>query len=286
MSMVVENVKSNIPKLDIFVRRASGRENKGKIASLHYHDELEFLMVHSGRFSCRVDGKDYIASESDVIFINAGVPHETEALEDRTRVSLIQFRESRYLDTEIRKIIKYSVKFQNWEGDGVRIIRSHELFETLDALLTECEEKKNAYEIMARSLVLKIIGTLYRTGILSNAEQVFASPTVQKILPALSAINERFAENICLDDISSLLGFDRSYFCRIFKSATGATFTEYLNFVRICKAEKLLSKTDESILDISADVGFSSVSYFNKIFKKYKNCSPSFYRSAKYCKNI
>ena len=286
MNMMVENVKSNIPKLDIYARRTSGRRDKGKIASLHYHDELEFLMVHSGRFLCRVDGKDYIATDSDVIFINAGVPHETENLEDGTRVSLIQFRESRYLNTEIRKIIKYSVKFQNWEGEPVRIIRSRELFETLEALLLECEEKKNAYEIMARSLVLKIIGTLYRERILSDGEQVFASSAVQKILPALSTINEKYAENISLDDISALLGFDRSYFCRIFKSATGATFTEYLNFVRICKAEKLLSTTDSSILDISADVGFSSVSYFNKIFKKYKNCSPSFYRSAKYCKNM
>ena len=83
-----------------------------------------------------------------------------------------------------------------------------------------------------------------------------------------------------------MMGFDRSYFCRIFKSAIGATFTEYLNFVRICKAEKKLATTSESILEISAEVGFSSVSYFNKIFKKYKNCSPSAYRSTAYCNNM
>ena len=83
-----------------------------------------------------------------------------------------------------------------------------------------------------------------------------------------------------------MLNFDPSYFCRIFKQATGATFTEYINFVRVCKAERMLARSDVSILDISEAVGFSSVSYFNRIFKKYKSCSPRFYRGAKYGENI
>ena len=152
--------------------------------------------------------------------------------------------------------------------------------------MTECEQKRDAYEIFVRSHVLGVIGYLYRNGILSNGEQVFASSAIQKILPVMTYINQNFAEDLSLEDMSAMLGFDRSYFCRIFKTATGATFTEYLNFVRICKAEKKLCDGEKSILDISSEVGFSSVSYFNKVFKKYKNCSPSFYRSAKYAKNL
>ena len=137
-----------------------------------------------------------------------------------------------------------------------------------------------------RANILKILGLLYREGILSDGEQFYASSSVQKILPALIHINQHYSEDITLEEISAMLGFDRSYFCRIFKSAIGATFTEYLNFVRVCKAEKMLSSTSDSILEISANVGLSSVSYFNRLFKKYKNCSPSFYRSARYCNNI
>ena len=73
-----------------------------------------------------------------------------------------------------------------------------------------------------------------------------------------------------------------SYFCRIFKRASGSGFIDYLNFVRICKSEKLLAAGTKSILDVSYDVGFSSVSYFNRIFKKYKNCTPTEYRRAQY----
>ena len=50
----------------------------------------------------------------------------------------------------------------------------------------------------------------------------------------------------------------------------------------LAKAEKLLAKTQRSILEISEAVGFSSVSYFNRIFKRYRGCSPRGYRGARY----
>ena len=284
--MKVENIKSNIPKLNICVRHMNHYIKPCKIAQLHYHDELEFLPVFNGTFCCKVDGIDYIAHAGEIIFINSGVPHETECLEPETRSGLLQFRESSYLDRDIQKVIKYSVKFQNLDGAPVLILKSKEIYAAISRIFIESQEKQNAYEVMIKSHILRIIAQLYRDGILSDGEQVYASAAVQKILPAMMYINQHYGEEVTLEAVSGMMGFDRSYFCRIFKSATGATFTEYLNFVRICKAEKMLSSTTRSILDISADVGFCSVSYFNKLFKKYKNCSPSFYRTAKYCNNI
>jgi AraC-like DNA-binding protein len=55
-----------------------------------------------------------------------------------------------------------------------------------------------------------------------------------------------------------------------------------LNFVRIYNAEKLLVRTDLPILDISMEVGFSSISYFNRMFRRFKSCSPNHYRHAQY----
>ena len=281
-----QNIKFNIPKLAIFAKRDEKNHPHGRVSELHYHDELEFLLIHSGKLSCRVDGLDYYAEAGEIVFVNAGIPHETFSYSSDTRYDLVQFRESQFVNTEIRKIIKYSVKFQSWEGAPVRILHSPEIAAALGAIVTECENERRAYEILVRSYILKIIGLLYRDKILYDGEEVFSTDAVQKILPALTHINANYHEDIRLEDMSSLLGFDRSYFCRVFKLATGATFTEYLNFVRICKAEKLLATTTDTVLDISASVGFSSVSYFNRIFKKYKNSSPSVYRSAKYCKDI
>ena len=110
--MRIENVKPNIPKLDICARKGAPTAKLGQVAALHYHDELEFLPVFKGSFLCRVDGVDYIAKEGEIIFINAGVPHETYSIEIGTVTALVQFRESNYINTEIRKIIKI-----NGEGE-------------------------------------------------------------------------------------------------------------------------------------------------------------------------
>lgn len=276
-----ETVKSNVPKTTIHARTPNERHAKGVVSTLHYHDELELLPVYAGVFACTVDGVDYVAKAGQVIFINSGVPHATHTIEESIN-GILQFRESDFLDAEISKIVKYSVRFQGLDDAPVRVIDDPELFSVVDGILKESAGKNTAYEMFVKSGVFRLLGMLYRMELLSDSERVFNTKEVQKILPILAYINANYYENITLEDASARLNFDSSYFCRLFKSATGATFTEYLNFVRVCKAEKLLSKTQDSILEISEAVGFSSVSYFHRIFKKYRNCSPRYYRSAKY----
>lgn len=279
--MTKQLVKSNVRGTTVRVGEMT-QQRIGQVSKLHYHDELEFLLVDSGCFICVVDGVEYLAEEGEVIFINSGIPHSTYCYTNGTVVGLLQFKESDFLNTEITKIIKYSVKFQGLGDSPVRIFHNPVILSALKDIFTENEEQKKAHDIFIRSSVLRILGELYRGEILSDSEQVYNTKGVQKILPALAYINSNYNEDVTLESVAAQINFDHSYFCRIFKQAIGATFTEYLNFVRICKAERLLSQTDKSILEISEAVGFSSVSYFNRIFKKYRNCSPKYYRSARY----
>ena len=280
--MYNEQIRSSVPKTPV---HASAYPTKlsaaGSIVGLHYHDELEFVIVYEGRFAITVDGEEYFAEGGDVVFVGSGVPHSTRYVTP-SKTGLIQFRENDFLSSSITKIIKYTVKYNNLSESKIRIIRSPELFGSLDRLLLESDSKEGAFEMFVRSEVYKILGLLYREGILLDTERFFASKEIQKILPALEYVNKNYADNVTLEDASSILGFDVSYFCRIFKSATGRTFTEYLNFVRICKAEKLLSETDKSILEISEAVGFSSMSYFNRVFRRIRNSSPGSYRLAEH----
>lgn len=281
-----EIVKRNVTKMSIFAGPGAIMHEGRRISTLHRHEELEFLPIYQGCFHCYSEnGTRYDATEGDVIFVNSGVPHAT-ACEDETRCGLLQFKQKDFLDTEIERVIRYSTRLDSLSEDGVRVLRDPALFSAINTVFTEIAEKKIAYEMFAKARVYDILGILYRGGILSDAERVYNSKEVQKILPALSYINEKYAEDIDLSEISTLLGFDPSYFCRIFKSAIGATFTEYLNFVRICKAEKMIAKGENSILEIADAVGFSSVSYFNRIFRKYHSCSPSYYRTVQYKNHI
>ena len=257
----------------------------GIISSPHRHDELELLLIYSGVFCVNVQGKDYVGKAGDVIFVNSGVPHATRAIEPST-TGLLQFKQTNFLDADVARIIKYSVRLSDLSGEPVKILRAPELFASIKEIFDESVAKRTAYDFFIKSGIYKIMGILYREQVLSDAEKLYSTKEMQKILPALVYINSSYAEDVTLEQASAKLNFDPSYFCRLFKSAVGATFTEYLSFVRICKAEKLLSETNDSIIAISEAVGFSSVSYFNRIFKRFRGCTPRYYRATKYRNNM
>ena len=278
-----EKITSNIPKL--FVKVSGGKNvisnYLGVISHWHYHDELELLPVYSGEMVIGFEEEELVARAGDVIFVNAGAPHRTYSNIPRAS-GLVQFRESDYINGELPKIIRYSRKMYGASNPPVSIIHDEKLLDTVTEIIEEGKSGAPASDFFVKSAIYKVLGILYRMGILQDADSLLAERDVQKILPVLSYINTNYSENIKLSDVASLLSFDESYFCRLFKNAMGTTFTEYLNFVRICKAEKLLKKTQDSILEISESVGFSSVSYFNRIFKKYRHISPRAYRGMLY----
>lgn len=284
--MFNQTIKGNIPNSSIMVSGPpmGAPSPEGRASSIHYHDELELIQIYEGDFVCRVADKDYRATAGQVIFVNSRVPHETFR-HTPCRTGLLQFRESEFSEGELSRIVRYSLRFQSQLSHPVAVFDSPYLFAVLEELMSEERQKAPSYEMFVKAGVYRALGYLYREGVLSDAERMSNTREVQRILPLLSYVNENFAEDITLERASEMLGFDRSYFCRIFKAATGATFTEYLNFVRICKAEKRLQKTRDSILEVSEAVGFSSVSYFNRIFRKYRNCSPRFYRTV-LCSNM
>ena len=84
---------------------------------------------------------------------------------------------------------------------------------------------------------------------------------------------------ITLDDLASYVGMNRTYFCLFFKKHFHRSMTEYINERKVGLSSGMLLGTDKPIGVISAECGFTSVTYFNRIFRKIKGMSPSRYRS-------
>lgn len=256
-------------------------------SALHMHDELEFLYIEAGKFSCTANDTTYIASQGDIVFVNSRVPHTTYAYTSNTFVSMLQFSPDSLSNDSVINISKYLSRFININKEhAVLFISSDPDTEELKTYLTtifyEYRNKKPAYELYIKAQLCNIIAFLSRNDILTDSSIFFNEKTISKVMPALNYIDAHYSEQIQLDDLSRLLNLNQSYFCRLFKQATNSTFIEYLNFVRVCKAERMLSATTDSIGDISLNLGFASVSYFNKIFRRFKGCTPTEYRKSKY----
>lgn len=93
-------------------------------------------------------------------------------------------------------------------------------------------------------------------------------------------VNEKLfcEQEISRETVARAIGTNRTYLARSIKSATGKTFSEYINDLRTVYAAKLLSTTDEPLDMIGTLVGFRSKSAYYRAFSAAYNCSPSEYR--------
>ena len=101
------------------------------------------------------------------------------------------------------------------------------------------------------------------------------SPYVKK---AVEYCIKNFDSHISIDLICDELNINKSYFCKIFKSETGYTFTNYLNIFRVEKSKNLLKNPNMSLLDVAVRVGFNSQNYYSSVFKKITNKTPLEYK--------
>lgn len=91
---------------------------------------------------------------------------------------------------------------------------------------------------------------------------------------------------LSIDIVAESVKLSCSYFGKLFKSISGTSYNEYLNSVRLEKARKLLSETDEPALNICKTVGFNNVAYFSTIYKKKYGVPPALHREHMTIKNI
>jgi AraC-like DNA-binding protein/ligand-binding sensor protein len=98
------------------------------------------------------------------------------------------------------------------------------------------------------------------------------------ITQAKNFIQEHQSEELSLGRVAKAVHTSTFYFCKMFKRTTGLHFTQYLSRVRIEKAKNLLLNPNLRVSEIAYEVGFQSLTHFNRVFKKVVGQSPTTYR--------
>ena len=107
-------------------------------------------------------------------------------------------------------------------------------------------------------------------------QQKNAEPPIIK--RAKEYIHEHHTEQLTLARAAKAVNMSTFYFCKMFKKVTDINFTDYLSRVRIEKAKNLLLNPNLRVSEIAYEVGFQSLTHFNRIFRKIGGESPSAYR--------
>ena len=98
------------------------------------------------------------------------------------------------------------------------------------------------------------------------------------VVKILNYIDDNLYKRITMDEISSIFYFNKDYLMRIFKKELDITIMDYINKRRIYNSLDLLKHSDDLVIKIALNSGYSSLEYYSETFTKVLGVSPLTYR--------
>lgn len=239
--------------------------NKSKSFNfIHWHENIEILFFEDGIGEVLVGENIVNSKKGDVIIVNSEELHSIKALTDEVMYSCL------IIDKKTCEQFGFYIDEQYVNT----IVNDKRLYKCLDVIKKEFFEKNKYYAPAIMSAVIKILTILYRY---YSSEESYSSQSKNIIMvkAGIKYIKKHFKEQLTVEDIADYAGYSKYYFCRCFKEITGYTVNSYINTIRVDHAHNLLSKQGMSVSEVSEECGFSDISYFTKIFKKYASVLPS-----------
>lgn len=203
--------------------------------------------------------------------------NKDEAIMDQLELAILQQNEKSFLDLLNRlfrgdlSIMQYHLNLYSAISLLIRLYDRESV-----AILKEINELLTGNGIMNTTLIKNFFygkfgdfaGSRRDTGETGNGY-------IEKIE---AYIVSRYHTNFSLDELADHVGLSKQYICSIIKQHYQTTFVDFVNQHRIEQAKRMLEDSDMKISGVYSQVGFSSNSYFTKVFKLYSGITPSEYR--------
>lgn len=252
---------------------------------LHYHEEFELNFICNGKGSRRVVGDhEGEIGNLELVFVGPNLPHawfthhcHSGEIEEIT----IQFHKD-FLDRVFLRRSQLSFLRRMFEDASRGILFSRETAQQLSGGIRGLEGKQGFASVLEFMSVLHDLSISRNMRMLSNAPSPHKPENIlypnKAIEKALRYIHENFGKPITIEETAELVGIPPAPFGRFFKKHTGNAFKDVLNEVRLGSASRLLIDTNQSVNEIAYRCGFNNLSYFNRLFKSFKHCTPKEFR--------
>ncbi len=142
------------------------------------------------------------------------------------------------------------------------------------------QKEEDCVDLFLKTLLIQLLISSVRYLNRNTADtQEFTGSVYHKMTDIIHYINKHYhTSELTLDSVADEFFISSYYLSRIFKKATGFTYSEYLNHVRIQEAQRLLRESEMKVIDIAGKVGFNSLTHFGRVFKNHTRYTPSYYR--------
>lgn len=243
----------------------------------HWHREMELIRVLKGSLCLYLDEEEVLAQAGDVILIEEGVLHggtpEHCVYECLVFDLAPLFMHNHVCRQYIRQVSKHQLRLNNHFTASDR-----SLVRVAGHLFRSVRSRLPGSELITMGSLYELFGILFQKQLYQPAGSAApSSKKMQLLKPVLEHIDEFYASDITLEDLSKIAGMSPKYFCRYFQAVIHRTPMDYLNYYRIERACFLFSTQELSVTDAAYRCGFNDSSYFIRTFKKYKGITPKQY---------
>lgn len=247
---------------------------------LHWHSTAEIIMPIENGYTVTVNKTTYDLKEHEILVIPPGELHELTPPSSGIRMVLM------FDLSTLNKHKGYTRLFSLFSVP--RLITPEtkpDIYEKERTLLLRiAEEYANGgdlADLSALSLLVQFFVTFARNNedtlpaafpaTLPNKQREY----IEKFNTVFDYIETHYTEDITLEETAAQIGFSKFHFSRLFHQFTDTSFYDYLCARRIKAAETLLLDPNLPITEIALQSGFASISTFNRVFKKFKECTPT-----------
>lgn len=263
--------------------RAEYITDKGGI--WHFHPEYELVLNIKSNGTRIIGDSVELFDRFDLVLIGGNIPHcwnyynQNNALPDKHGI-MVHFKISSIGEALLSQYEMQPVK-QLLEEAERGIVFSQEDARKIEKPMVQMVNNKGVDKLIDFFTIIKVLCSSTKKGYLcsDNYKLIFDERGNKKMTLVYTYVRENYFKPISIARISKVAKMSPFAFSRFFKKNSGAGFVDYLNRVRTNRACYLLRETEYHVHDIALECGFSSISNFNKQFKKSEGTSPREYRA-------
>ena len=253
----------------------------------HYHPEYELVFVEATNGIRHVGQHISSYMESDLVLIGPNIPHLNfdYGVKTEYRQIVVQLKEN-FLGDAFNETPELSGIQKLFDRAYLGLSFTGKTKETVAAKLRIMHSLNHFEQLLCLLEIFQVLATSKEVIDLNESDtsiKLFLNDKI-RMGAIYKYIHANYNETPDVNKVAASVHLSTAAFCRYFKKQTKMTFTDFVNQYRITQAKTLLLQ-DKTISETCYEVGFESLSYFNKLFKRITGENPSVFKK-RYAKAV
>jgi len=259
------------------------RHEPCSMPAYHFHDSYEIFYLLSGTRNYFINDRTYKVEKGDLVLINRRNLHKTTYGGSLMHERILIIFDEPFIQDVSR--LSADIDLLQAFHQNINIIKLAKAEQSLVErylfnIIQEAKAKDAGHEAHVRLTMGEFLIFIARKTIhTQQASSAAHNPMNGKMQEIVRYLNAHYMENITMGNTAENFYISAFHLSRTFKKATGFTFIEYLNSLRIREAQRQLKESRASVSAIAAQVGYESQTHFGRVFKRITGLSPLQYRN-------